>query len=105
MSDHYYSPSDDPDLEFRGSSSSSSSSDEDLSDLANFDDIYQDMMMDEYGLEQIDNPSPLRPLMPEDEYGAEEIIITESDISASEAYEHLNYHLEQENCNVSNNSS
>ena len=89
MSEHYYSPSEDVDFsrDIAGSSSSSSSSDEDFSDLANYDDIYSDLMLDEYGLEQIDG-SPMRPItdVPEDEYGAEEIIITESDISASQEY-------------------
>ena len=49
----------------------------------------------------------MRPMthVPDDEYGAEEIIITESDISASQEYQHFNYHLEQENSNISNNSS
>jgi sensor histidine kinase YesM len=63
-------------------------------------------MEDEYGLEHIDG-SPMKAMsqLPVEEYGAEEIIITESDISASQEYEHLNYHLEQENCNISNNSS
>lgn len=57
--------------------------------MANFDDIYQDMMEEEYGLEQIDG-SPIKPRsqymmeMPyHPDFEADEIIITESDISAS----------------------
>lgn len=42
------------------------------------------MMSEEYGLEHIDGfPMKQMSYMPEEEYGAEEIIITESDISAS----------------------
>ena len=85
--------------------SSSSSSDEDFSELANFDDIYQDILEEEYGLEQIDGLHQLSYNEPPNEFEAEEIIITESDISASQEYEHLNSHLydlQQENCSLSN---
>jgi hypothetical protein len=50
VSEHYYSPNMvEDEIDFSGSSSSSS--DEDLSEMANFDDIYQDLINNEYGLE------------------------------------------------------